>query len=93
MFPLAQLIIIELGCLDICNRNMRKFEVKYNQWNAAAKVHPVMGIKCTFWAAGFLTVQLLIHPKLQWHLCGPELLHSYTIAAAKTTPFYLRGPS
>ena len=31
MSPSAQLIIIELGCLDICNRNMRKFVVKYNQ--------------------------------------------------------------
>ena len=50
MLPLAQLIIIELGCLDICNRNMRKFVVKYNQ------VHPVLGIKCSIWTAGFLTV-------------------------------------
>ena len=29
MLPLAKLIIIELGCLDICNINMRKFVVKY----------------------------------------------------------------
>ena len=31
MLPLAQLIIIELNCLYICNRNMRKFVVKYDQ--------------------------------------------------------------
>ena len=44
MLPSAQSIIIELGCLDICNRNMRKFVIKYN---AAANLHPVLGIKCT----------------------------------------------
>ena len=44
MLPSAQSIIIELGCLDICNRNMRKFVVKYNQMECS---HPVLGIKCT----------------------------------------------
>ena len=48
MLPSAQLIIIELGCLDICNRNMRKFVVKYNQMEYSCKnLHPVLGIKCT----------------------------------------------
>ena len=37
MLPSAQLIIIELGCLDICNRNMRKFVVKYNQMECSCK--------------------------------------------------------
>ena len=37
MWPLAQLIIIELGCLDICNRNMRKFVVKYIQMECSCK--------------------------------------------------------
>ena len=48
MWLLAQ-IIIEFGCLDICNRNMRKFMVKYNQMECScnANVHPVLGIKCT----------------------------------------------
>ena len=50
MLPLGQLVIIELGCLDIiCNRNMRKFVVKYNQMECSCK--------CTFcFGAGFLTV-------------------------------------
>ena len=38
MLPSAQLIIIELGCLDICNRNMRKFVVKYNQMECSCKL-------------------------------------------------------
>ena len=37
MLPSAQSIIIELGCLDICNRNMRKFVVKYNQMECSCK--------------------------------------------------------
>ena len=37
MSPSAQLIIVELGCLDICNRNMRKFVVKYNQMECSCK--------------------------------------------------------
>ena len=38
MLPSAQSIIIELGCLDICNRNMRKFVVKYNQMECSCKL-------------------------------------------------------
>ena len=34
MLPLAQLIIIELGCLEI---NMRKFVVKYKQMECSCK--------------------------------------------------------
>ena len=45
MWPLAQLIIIELGCLDICNRNMRKFEVKYNQMECSCKCTSCFGNK------------------------------------------------
>ena len=38
MLPSAQSIIIELGCLDIGNRNMRKFVVKYNQMECSCKL-------------------------------------------------------
>ena len=45
MLPSAQLIIIELGCLDICNRNMRKFVVKYNQMECSCKRTSCFGNK------------------------------------------------
>ena len=45
MLPLGQLIIIELGCLDICNRNMRKFVVKYNQMECSYKRTSCFGNK------------------------------------------------
>ena len=45
MSPSAQLIIIELGCLDICNRNMRKFVVKYNQMECSCKRTSCFGNK------------------------------------------------
>ena len=45
MLPSAQLIIIELGCLDICNRNMRKFVVKYNQMECSCKLTSCFGNK------------------------------------------------
>ena len=45
MLPSAQLIIIELGYLDICNRNMRKFVVKYNQMECSCKRTSCFGNK------------------------------------------------
>ena len=45
MLPSAQLIIIELGCLDLCNRNMRKFVVKYNQMECNCKHTSCFGNK------------------------------------------------
>ena len=45
MSPSAQLTIIELGCLDICNRNMRKFVVKYNQMECSCKRTSCFGNK------------------------------------------------
>ena len=45
MLPSAQLIIIELGCLDICIRNMRKFVVKYNQMECSCKHTSCFGNK------------------------------------------------
>ena len=45
MLPSAQSIIIELGCLDICNRNMRKFVVKYNQMECSCKLTSCFGNK------------------------------------------------
>ena len=56
MSPSAQLIIIELGCLDICNRNMRKFVVKYNQMECSCKRTSCFGNNnVLFWTAGFST--------------------------------------
>ena len=49
MLPSAQLIIIELGCLDICNRNMRKFVVKYNQMECSCKSTSCFGIKMYYY--------------------------------------------
>ena len=45
MWPLAKLIIIELGCLDICNSNMRKFVVIYNQMECSCKRTSCFGNK------------------------------------------------
>ena len=56
MLPSAQLIIIELGCLDICNRNMRKFVVKYNQMECSCKLTSCFGNKMYYF--GLLAFRL-----------------------------------
>ena len=56
MSPSAQLIIIELGCLDICNRNMRKFVVKYNQMECSCKHTSCFGNKMYYF--GLLAFRL-----------------------------------
>ena len=57
MSPSAQLIIIELGCLDICNRNMRKFVVKYNQMECSCKRTSCFGNKMYYF--GLLAFRLV----------------------------------
>ena len=57
MLTSAQLIIIELGCLDICNRNMRKFVVKYNQMECSCKRTSSLGNKMYYF--GLLAFRLI----------------------------------
>ena len=59
MLSSAQLIIIELGCLDICNRNMRKFVVKYNQMECSCKLTSCFGNKMYYF--GLLAFRLYEH--------------------------------
>ena len=64
MLPSAQLIIIELGCLDICNRNMRKFVVKYNQMECSCKRTSCFGNKMYYFgllAFRLICILFLIH--------------------------------
>ena len=57
MLPSAQSIIIELGCLDICNGNMRKFVVKYNQMECSCKLTSCFGNKMYYF--GLLAFRLV----------------------------------
>ena len=57
MLPSAQSIIIELGCLNICNRNMRKFVVKYNQMECSCKRTSCLGNKMYYF--GLLAFRLI----------------------------------